>query len=806
MKLRLGFLILALSLAASCEDEEPEPARFRVTVQPEVIGFQGADALVRVTLERDPGFSDDVEVVFAGDGDALDSPGVRFSKSMTDGYVIVAVGLEAEIERKSLSVIARSGKTVQNRAFTLDLRAAEPFAQELIESARADGEIDDGTALLYRAYALFGDPSLPEEYRGAGSFEEDNFLFPQIEETAPTLTVEMQEQLLQFVRRPSNGNSYWGRVAASATATRAGETLPPESCAELTERGFQWVSQRSGSYPVRVWASCLGEEPYDAQSMEMLADTLSIMNKIWQPEGELMGDSQGNPLLDDGGGDEAIDVYLDRGFGTYRGNDVYDTPAFAAQSVQTTPTLGKGRSGFIIVPEVAYGSPRFHATLIHELFHVHQFRHNAALQVPAGVSSAIGSAGTAHWFYEASATWAVTHYDREIQSLPRPRAAYDASFIRFKARFQRGGASLNDSSDLPSRSAFIWPYFLEQAGGGKAVIGQIWKNLAPANTYIEADDIIDAAYPFDEHFRELAFRNINEELMPGDPLPKDERHINGDPEFRDDGAAPDYHEEFTLEGVSSQGFELSIKPLSARYAKFKVGASVKQLVFTLPSPTDFPDLDVDVLIKKNGTWESEPRDLNGKEELKLCEPVEELRFIFSNPQRLEDQLVGTALTVTSSPSECQATWHGTASHQIDDGPGTSMRLEASVTWVLDTNQSGPGMEVYYPTGTVTVTQTEADCTVTWAPSSGDIEQDMMSSLAIYPDGSGGFMAFGNGLTLWDSVVTKECPLQTPSTTTQASQIGGNWFTAQTTLGPDGDTLIGTSGVTGDKYEWSFTKD
>ena len=57
MKLRLGFLILALSLAASCEDEEPEPARFRVTVQPEVTGFQGADALVMAKLERAPGFT-----------------------------------------------------------------------------------------------------------------------------------------------------------------------------------------------------------------------------------------------------------------------------------------------------------------------------------------------------------------------------------------------------------------------------------------------------------------------------------------------------------------------------------------------------------------------------------------------------------------------------------------------------------------------------------------------------------------------------------------------------------------------------
>ena len=62
----------------------------------------------------------------------------------------------------------------------LTIRPAEPRAQQKIVAALEAGAIDGETALLYRAYALFGDSRLPDIYRGSGSVDEDGTLLFEI--------------------------------------------------------------------------------------------------------------------------------------------------------------------------------------------------------------------------------------------------------------------------------------------------------------------------------------------------------------------------------------------------------------------------------------------------------------------------------------------------------------------------------------------------------------------------------------------------------------------------------------------------
>jgi hypothetical protein len=94
-----------------------------------------------------------------------------------------------------LSAPASRALAGQDKSASDDTANEFVSAQSLIADGFASGRIDYPTSLLYRAYALFGDPRLPAEFAGDGAFGEDNALFAETLYSWPTLPKATQDRL-----------------------------------------------------------------------------------------------------------------------------------------------------------------------------------------------------------------------------------------------------------------------------------------------------------------------------------------------------------------------------------------------------------------------------------------------------------------------------------------------------------------------------------------------------------------------------------------------------------------------------------
>jgi hypothetical protein len=821
--MRMALLLSAL-LLVSCESgDKAIPESTQEATSPTAASFQmaldstgvtvnqGARKLVKVTLTRDPGFTDPVTVLASSDMPGVTGQGVSIAGSMTNGSVQILVTPNTKIGSTGTIVLTgTSGKFTASTVLGVTVSAPDISSQAKIRAARMAGNLDIGTALLYRAYALFGNPRLPATYLGPETAEEDNLLLPEIALAWANLTPELQAKLRPFTLRPSDPDSWYyagDPTPAPPKATEGPKGIAPrflgftatslDSCAAVTTA--QWVSQRSTKYPVRIWVPCIGDPVHDSQSMQMLAETLAIANNVWQPLGQLMGDPSGNPILDADGPDNAIDIYIDRGpsIARFEGRKVKLPSTVAAPPSSLSGPGPKTASGYVIIPDWAFGKPDFPETVIHELFHVFQNSLNILVANPfdGDGSVPITTVGLKyHWFTEASAVWAEVHFGRKLE-YGGNKFVHDEWFFRF----QLSNTSLNDNFESEhDYSSYIYPFFLEQNAGGGEIIGHIWKGLRGVTSFAQADEVIDAAYPFKTHFREFALRNINEQLLPGDPVAT--RYIALDktfPDWRPRHLAVDLDTQVTRQ-VSS----VSVPPLTARYLVFKVAPSqLNQIIFHLDALIS-PDqlLGIDALVKIDGKWEPSPRKLDGKKELKFCrdlpdQNVEEVRFILSNGDHrsidVDDIPPNGAVAVTTSSSACKGTWVGTSSVGLQD-----QGLTADVTWKFAPDASAPGREVYYPEGTVTYSESSPMCTIKISPSTHSIENDGRNTMYIFAETSGKKTVGGIGLaTLWPITKTKICGNQT---NVEQSFAGGVWFypgslPQAVTLSPDGDTISGSAG-------------
>src|SRR5215210_7253523 len=88
-------------------------------------------------------------------------------------------GVPVRAERPAPMPVANSQHRIALPLILGSGGAGGASAQALIAAALKAGRIDYGTALLYRAYALFADDRLPADLWGSGSQGEDQPLFIQ---------------------------------------------------------------------------------------------------------------------------------------------------------------------------------------------------------------------------------------------------------------------------------------------------------------------------------------------------------------------------------------------------------------------------------------------------------------------------------------------------------------------------------------------------------------------------------------------------------------------------------------------------
>jgi hypothetical protein len=191
--------------------------------------FANGTSFVVFSVVREGGFSEPIGVTVAAPPPGIASDTAQLQGRVTDSALLLTIDPSVAPGDVSIEVVASGGGITRTAAFMLTIRAAEPRAQEKIQAALDAGTIDRPTSLLYRAFALFKDPRLPEAYRGSGSVEEDRSLLAEIAAILPTASPQLRAQLEPFTLRPAHDNSWYNQLVASlsgATTATVAAAVP----------------------------------------------------------------------------------------------------------------------------------------------------------------------------------------------------------------------------------------------------------------------------------------------------------------------------------------------------------------------------------------------------------------------------------------------------------------------------------------------------------------------------------------------------------------------------------------------------
>jgi hypothetical protein len=519
-----------------------------------------------------------------------------------------------------------------------------PFSQELIEEALSAGRIDYPTSLLFRAYALFGDPRLPAEFVGDGSSGEDGGLAQEIEQAQPDLPAAILDALTPFLVRPTDPRSFFNQPIANASRMPLfqGAVTPPAypNC----QSG--WLGKRSATPAIKfkVWVQCDGNEEVDA------AYLLAFAESLWKPMTDLMGPPRPDAGGATAGGDDAIDVYLVPP-GQRARNVTIGAGAFAA-AWSAAPKVGNKASGFILVPRNVLRTNRFKLSFAHEVFHVLQFAHNYKFmhRMTGNFDAAGNHVWEEFWFVEASATWAATYFVRPLSP------EYHAERFNWFQRDYPGVPLHASNPSLHMYAAYTWPFFMEQEVSAYS-IAAVWtalESVAPTD-WNAANRAIDAQLRFSTRFRDFAVRNFNKQL-PGDPITPLYQAL--------DPGVPNTMPKFELvsfatlrRGEAPHRRAATIPSLTADYDVYSPEPDTKQVTFRFTDLQPSEALDVDVLykVKDDPNWVR--RKLSQGEKLRFCfnkpkEDLEDLVLVLSNHSLQIDNTIAGDYEVTPLDVPC----------------------------------------------------------------------------------------------------------------------------------------------------------
>lgn len=479
--------------------------------------------------------------------------------------------------------------------------AASPAAgipttsQDLIAADLAAGTIDLGTSLEYRAWALFGDPRLPERYDGTGSTGEDLALMDEVVANLATLPADIQAELAPYLRRPTDPGSPFSRPAPKtagvelAAARLAGDEVS-DPCVE-PRKWFSkdWSPDGSADTGFRVWACGVSMATVQGD----LDSVIGIGAREWAQMTASEPGGMGRPVPDadidevDNGGDGKVDVYLVEPIAPCRlrgavcqaiGNAVAVAQKDYPLNCGANGFPARGCSAYMVLARGRLEGGEFAADFVHEFFHVLQFAHNGKT--------------SNSWYVEASAVWAEFHYEQA--------GAKRAAYAHYTA-FQAANRSLlfYDPQSQYAYQAWGWPLFQEKQGSASSVF-QAWQGAEGADTAGEIDTAIDGQLKFDENFREFAAWNA----QPGAYIPPKSTGLE-DSRWQSKGGIPDFPMDPHVETAQPRELDTGdnlrparVDPLSAQYDEFIVSKdSTRQIEIDLRGLQNIGNADLDVLVQ-----------------------------------------------------------------------------------------------------------------------------------------------------------------------------------------------------------------
>ena len=369
----------------------PPPAGFTLhTSTASVAAPQNSSGLLRVHIEHQSGFSSPIELALANPPASISADTV-IVEAGDEARVPLRIAADVAIGVHGLVISGTGGGATATVTLQIDVQAAQPRSPQLIQAALDAGQIDYGTSLLYRAYAVFGSARLPAAFVGSGPDEEDSSLFDDIERARTTLPPAILTQLEPFLLRPADPQSVFnvGQPTASRQqlTTALAAAIPSNEQCSSAKR--EWMTARSTLYPVRAWALCVGTLAGDATARANLHKVLAVVDRVY---GMMTASRMMGSAVPDLWGDELIDVYVvppNADVPRERGD--YAIERVRAVMIAQPPYVGSTSSGYVMLPTWEMALREYPLTLIHELFHVLQRSHKI-----------FGD----YWFKEASADWA----------------------------------------------------------------------------------------------------------------------------------------------------------------------------------------------------------------------------------------------------------------------------------------------------------------------------------------------------------------------------------------------------------------
>lgn len=554
--------------------------------------------------------------------------------------IVVAAGIECETIGQSMT--------------------APPRSEELIAAALQAGDITYEQSLLYRAYALYDHPDLPDEFRSPiPDMHAGLELFREIAQNESQLSPGLLDQLAPFSARPADPISIFNNPPGGLTQAVA----PPV-----------WHSIAVANGQARVWVKDGPGWDYE------LTTYAATVTKVWNALPGLIRygipDTPGAANINPDG---AIDIYfVNTGSVDPRMQGCGAVPApdgcaMASNGLtrSTAPNAGRTFSAYVLISTARQGDALIN-TLGHELGHVGQFTYDAY---------------EPFWLMDATATWTA------FRVVQKTGARQTYTYERLPAFFKGLNKPLTRDTEADLNRYGSWLFFLfASMEKGDGIVTKVWEKAAADG--VQNEQAVNQAFPFADNFDDFAVRNWN--MKP--PLLKSYRDAdNTFPAHRP--TTKPYPFGFDEERTESD----SIPPLASVYYDYKFGDLVHKVKFT-NLITGHPTGRIWALIKTPQGWK-DPLELTNTAEKLFCrdlpvENVSELVIIVSNSQ-MTSALAGPKFKLKANVESCHG-WVGTATgtYLNDSGYYERSITTANAIWEEEFLLYGCNCRTFIPQGSI----------------------------------------------------------------------------------------------------------
>ncbi|MCP4024090.1 MAG: hypothetical protein GY729_19770, partial [Desulfobacteraceae bacterium] len=321
----------------------------------------------------------------------------------------------------------------------------------LIEQDLEQKKITKEEALVFKAFAMFNHPDLPDEYKMVRQVRSASLLLLEIKTKWSTFSDQTKKQLRPFYVSPADEDCFiyqdWKPKRAKnygliKEANAADPTEPPSQAQRSRMKKLEPANQAT-----LIWYKNNKTQKKMARIVLEAFDT----DKLYENETQYLGYKHMPDYVVE---DTRIDIFFVKGMnsdglcgplGNFNNNRKY-----SGWIAINTNQLAKKNAKKMIK-----------SVLTHELFHALQYAIDFGDE-------------TWWWWQEATATWAEHHfyrsYDREKMYITD--YLWDYKMRLSMARYGKG--------DCHEYAAYLFPLYLDQTEGNDR-IAKIWKACEPAN-------------------------------------------------------------------------------------------------------------------------------------------------------------------------------------------------------------------------------------------------------------------------------------------------------------------------------------